>query len=214
MLAMALSDSLFGAGGETTDEVALEKEVDEEDRHRDDQRLGHQRPGDAQAREGDQLDVGLQRDLGDREQRRIADAEGLFREAVTASENTQANGIAHDSLARFLIREKRYDEGIEQLKLAVEAMPSHAQTQFFLGIALNSTGNFAEALVHLKQAHQLDPSNPEYLSGLATVCRDAGEFGLAIAYAEKLVRLDPASQQYQSLLGQLRAMLQQQQQQN
>ena len=145
------------------------------------------------------------------QQRRIVEAEALFREAVTASENTQANGIAHDSLARFLIRQKRYDEGIEELKLAVVAMPSHAQAQFFLGVALNSTDKFADALPHLQQAHQLDPSNPEYLSGLATVCRDAGEFGLAISYAEKLLRLDPASQQYQSLLGQLRSMQQQQQ---
>ena len=79
------------------------------------------------------------------QQRRVVEAEALFREAVTASENTQAHGIAHDSLARFLIRQKRYDEGIEELKLAVEAMPSHAQTQFFLGVALNSTGKFSRS---------------------------------------------------------------------
>ena len=143
------------------------------------------------------------------QQRRIVEAEAMFREAVTASENTQANGLAHDSLARFLIRVKRYDEGIEELKIAAAAMPSHAQTQFFLGVALNSTGNFAEALPCLQKALQLDPTNPEYLSGLATVCRDAGEFGLAISYAEKLVRLDPASQQAKGLLDQLRAVQQQ-----
>lgn len=144
------------------------------------------------------------------QQHRLAESEALFREAVTASEGTQANGIAHDSLARYLIRQKRYDEGIAELKLAVAAMPDHAQTQFFLGVALNSMGQFSEALAHLKKAHELEPQNAEYLSGLATVCRDAGELGLAIGYAEKLLRLDPSSAQYQSLLNQLRSMQQQQ----
>ena len=143
------------------------------------------------------------------QQSRIAEAEALYREAVTESANTSGNGLAHDALARFLIRQKRYDEGLAELKLAVAAMPEHAQSQYFLGVALNSMGQFAEALPHLQKAHRLDPQNPEYLIGLVTICRDAGELSTALSYAEQLLQLDPASPQYQQLVAQLRAMSQQ-----
>ncbi len=143
------------------------------------------------------------------QQNRIADAETLYREAVTASANTSGNGLAHDALARFFIRQKRYDEGLAELKLAVAAMPEHAQTQYFLGVALNSMGQFAEALPHLQEAHRLDSQNPEYLIGLVTICRDADELSTALSYAEQLLKLDPTSPQYQQLVEQLRAMSQQ-----
>lgn len=143
------------------------------------------------------------------QQNRLAAAETLYREAVTASVNTSGNGLAHDALARFFIRQKRYDEGLAELKLAVAAMPEHAQAQYFLGVALNSMGQFAEALPHLQEAHRLDSQNPEYLIGLVTICRDANELSTALSYAEQLLQLDPSSPQYQQLVGQLRAMSQQ-----
>ena len=115
---------------------------------------------------------------------------------------------AHDALARFLIRLKRYDEGLEELKEAARLLPGDARIQYFLGVAYNSLGRFEDALGPLKKAHELDPNNSEYLIGLATICRDAGRIDEALQAAEALLRLNPADPQTSQLVEQLRQMRQ------
>ena len=100
-------------------------------------------------------------------------------------------GLARDSLARFLIRMKRYDEGVEELRKATELMPNHAQTHYFYGVALNSLGRFEEAVPYLERARGIDPYNVEYLIGLATILRDAGKTEDALRYAREALRVEP-----------------------
>ncbi len=140
------------------------------------------------------------------QQQRHAEAETAFRGAVENASMEENRGVAHDALARFLIRLKRYDEGVAELKEAARLLPENAQIQYFLGVALNSTGHFEDALGYLRKARDLQPANPEYLAGLATICRDAGRFDEAIAAAEKLAALNPGDPQANALLEQLRAM--------
>ena len=127
-------------------------------------------------------------------------AEEEFRGAVEAAMIENEEGLARDALARFLIRMKRYDEGVVELKKATEMMPNHAQTQYFYGVALNSLQRFEEALPYLKKAHELDPYNVEYLSGLATILRDAGRTQEALGYARKALDVQPENQQLQGLV--------------
>lgn len=127
-------------------------------------------------------------------------AEEEFRGAVEAAMIENEEGLARDALARFLIRMKRYDEGVVELKKATEMMPNHAQTQYFYGVALNSLQRFEEALPYLKKAHELDPYNVEYLSGLATILRDAGRTREALSYARKALDVQPENQQLQGLV--------------
>ncbi len=136
------------------------------------------------------------------QQGRIEESGKVFEAAVAAD---PANGVAHEALARYFIRIKQYDKGLVELQKAAQLMPEHAATQYFLGVALNSMGRFAEALPTLQKAHQLDAGNPEYLIGLATICRDAGQMDLALSYVKKLRALDPQSQSYQQLEAQLKA---------
>jgi len=133
-------------------------------------------------------------------QNRPAEAEKEFREAVEAAMIDNEEGLARDALARFLIRQKRYDEGVEELQRATELMPSHAQTQYFYGVALNSLGRFEEALPYLEKAHELDPNNVESLTGLAAICRDAGDTGRALRYAMRAATLQPENPQLQQLV--------------
>ena len=109
-------------------------------------------------------------------------------------------GIAREALARFLIRLKRYEEGVAELRLATELLPSNPHTQYFYGVPLNSLGRFPEALPFLEKAHTLAPSHLEYLTGLATVCRDAGKIDLALKYAREALKLEPDNLQLQSLV--------------
>ncbi len=137
-------------------------------------------------------------------QNRPNEAEKEFREAVGAAAMPGEEGLAHDALARFLIRMKRYDEGMIELKRATELLPNHAQTQYFYGVALNSTGRFDEALPYLEKAHELDRFNIEYLTGLATICRDAGKMQKALRYAKDALKLQPDSPQLQQLVRSLK----------
>lgn len=131
---------------------------------------------------------------------RPADAESEYRNAITSAMTDADRGISRDSLARFLIRQKRYDEGVAELRIATELLPNNAQTQYFYGVALNSLGRFPEALPYLEKAHQLAPYHLEYLTGLATVCRDAGKMDLALKYAREALKIEPGNPQLQQLV--------------
>jgi tetratricopeptide (TPR) repeat protein len=109
-------------------------------------------------------------------------------------------GVARESLARFLIRMQRYDEGVDELKTAAGLLPDSAETQYFYGVALNSLGRFPEALPYLEKARELAPRHLEYLIGLATVCRDAGKGDLALRYAREALALEPDNPQLQQLV--------------
>jgi len=130
---------------------------------------------------------------------RPKEAEKEFRAAVKAAPMPSEEGLAHDALARFLIRMKRYDEGLKELKQAAKLLPDHAATQYFYGVALNSMHRFDEALPYLEKAHQLDRYNVEYLTGLATICRDGGRMDLALRYAKEALQLRPESPQLRQL---------------
>jgi len=131
---------------------------------------------------------------------RPAEAESEFRNAIISAMTDSDRGISRDSLARFLIRQKRYDEGVAELKIATELLPNNAQTQYFYGVALNSLGRFPEALPYLEKAQQLAPYHLEYLTGLATVCRDAGKTDLALKYAREALKIEPGNPQLQQLV--------------
>ncbi len=131
---------------------------------------------------------------------RIKEAEEQFRAAIPAMMTDSDRGIAHESLSRFLIRLKRYDEGLSEMEAATKLQPESAQTQFFYGVALNSMGRFPEALPYLERAHQLEPRSLEYLTGLATICRDAGKIDLALKYAREALALVPGDPQLRELV--------------
>ncbi len=133
---------------------------------------------------------------------RAAEALPLLREAVAAE---PTSSIARESLGRYYIRIKEYDQGIAQLQLAADLDPGRAPIQYFYGIALNSTGRTDEAFPYLQRAHTLEPESAEYLVGLTTVSRDAGRFAEALSWAEKLLALDPTNPQAQQLRAQMEA---------
>jgi tetratricopeptide (TPR) repeat protein len=133
-------------------------------------------------------------------QNRPKEAEQVLLDAVDAAILPENKGLARDALARFLIRMKRYDEGVEELRLATKLMPRHAETQYFYGVALNSLGRFEEALPFLKKAIELDSYNVEYLTGIAAILRDAGRNAEALRFAAEALKLQPENPQLQNLV--------------
>ena len=133
-------------------------------------------------------------------QNRPKESEQVLLDAVDAAILPENKGLARDALARFLIRMKRYDEGVEELRLATKLMPRHAETQYFYGVALNSLGRFEEALPFLKKAIELDSYNVEYLTGIAAILRDAGRNAEALRFAAEALKLQPENPQLQNLV--------------
>ncbi len=140
-------------------------------------------------------------------QNRILDAEKEFRGAVENALVDENRGLAHDALARFLVRQKRYDEAMTELKAATELMPNHAQSHFFYGVALNSLDRFEESIAPLKRAVELDPYNAEYLTGIATIMRDGGKIEEALNYANQALRTNPQNPEFQGLVRDLEQRL-------
>ncbi|NNE93133.1 MAG: tetratricopeptide repeat protein [Verrucomicrobiales bacterium] len=140
------------------------------------------------------------------QQNRLVDAETEFKGAVENAMVDENRGLAHDAYARFLVRQKRYDEALEQLKTATGLMPRHAQTHYFYGVALNTLGRLEEALPALERAVELDPLNVEYLVGTAAILRDAGKIEAALKYAKQARQSQPG-QQIDSLIDQLQQLL-------
>ncbi len=134
------------------------------------------------------------------QQNKPKEAEEIFRSAVENAMLPENEGLARDSLARFLIRMKRYDEGVVELKKATELMPNHAQTHYFYGVAMNSLGRFEESIPYLERACSLDPNNTEYLIGLATILRDGGRVQDALRYAKQALQIQPDNPQLQQLV--------------
>lgn len=131
---------------------------------------------------------------------RPKEAEKEFRDAVDAAMIEGSEGIARDALARFLIRMKRYDEGLEELRQATELMPNHAQSAYFYGVALNSMGRFPDSVSALEKAIELQPFNIEYLTGAASIMRDGGKIEAALKYAKQALKLQPENPQLQQLV--------------
>ncbi|MFT7512176.1 MAG: tetratricopeptide (TPR) repeat protein [Candidatus Omnitrophota bacterium] len=135
------------------------------------------------------------------QQNRHSEGLQLISQAVQQQPN---NGLTHEALGRYWVRQQEYKRGLQSIATALRLMPQRADLRYFYGVGLNQVGDFNKALPQLEQAHNLDPRNPDYLAGLATICRDNRRVVEARSWAQKLVALDPSNPGYQQLLQSLR----------
>ncbi len=112
-----------------------------------------------------------------------AASERVLRQALEAMpENT----IVHHALGLSLVRQKRNDEAVSELRLASMRSPDNAHYLYVYAVALNSTGNPGKAVLVLQGAHNRFPNNTNILNALVSFHRDIGNQQAARAYAEKL----------------------------
>jgi len=96
------------------------------------------------------------------------------------------NADAHHALGLSLIRQKRTDEAVEELRLASMLVPDNARYIYVYAVALNSKGQAAQAVMVLQGAHNRFPNNVDILNALVAFYRDMGNQKAARTYAEKL----------------------------
>ncbi len=123
-----------------------------------------------------------------RVQQRDGDGERLLRRGLA---RMPADAALHHALGLLLVREKKLQAAIDELRQAARLRPEEARYSYVLGIALNSAGNSGEALEVLRAAHERRPADVELLRALATISRDHGDTAEAQKYARELAALAP-----------------------
>jgi tetratricopeptide (TPR) repeat protein len=93
-------------------------------------------------------------------------------QAQAGAVNVQTAAL-HHALGLALVRERRYQEAINELEIASKQSPDDVRYAYVLGVALYDSGKPQQALRVLKQALSQHPNDPDLLNALAAYARGA-----------------------------------------
>jgi protein O-mannosyl-transferase len=116
------------------------------------------------------------------------DSERIWKQAVKVDPQS--------SLARMywgleLVRQRKFDQGIEQLRLAVRLDPSSYDTHNTLGYALIAQGRADEAVQELQNAISIDPRRPGAQNNLGNALANRGDLNEAVDHFMTAIRAAP-----------------------
>ena len=103
-----------------------------------------------------------------------------------------------------LVRLKRLDEALGELRRATELAPEQARYAYVYAVALHSAGRPSEAITQLSESLARHPDDRDTLTAIISFSRDAGDPRTALNYAERLARMAPADQNIAGLIQDLR----------
>ena len=102
--------------------------------------------------------------------------------------------MAHNNLGYAFLRKGRVDEGMAQLRQAVELSPDLEAAQYDLGTALLQSGRVDEAIIHFRRALGLRPDDIRVYNNLgAAFLLQSGQVDKAIHCYQKVLELQPGS---------------------
>jgi predicted CXXCH cytochrome family protein len=119
---------------------------------------------------------------------RDAEGEAVLRASLAASPKDAG---LHYALGLALIRLKKPEAALGELRQADSLAPENAQNVYVYAIALNSAGRSLEARKVLADALAAHPDNRDILTALVQMSQQAGDLPSALLYAERLARLMP-----------------------
>lgn len=96
-------------------------------------------------------------------------------------------------------RAGRTEQALTHLGRAAALETEGVRNRYVYAIALNDSGNVAQALSILKQLHRSAPQNPDILLALVSYSKTAGRTEDARRYADKLVALAPDNPDFRRL---------------
>ena len=120
---------------------------------------------------------------------RDGDAEGMLRSAASV---VSGDAGIHHALGLTLVRLKRLDEAIAELRRAAQLDPDQPRYSYVYGVALHSAGSKSEGLAVLKESLAHHPSDRDLLRALVSFSRDDGDAAAALGYAQQLARIAPS----------------------
>ena len=110
----------------------------------------------------------------------------------------------HHALGLTLVRLKRLDEALSELRRAAELAPEQARYAYVYAVALHSAGRSSEAMTALKESLARHPDDRDTLLALISFSREADDPGTALEYAQRLARIAPSDQSLAKLIQDLR----------
>ncbi|WP_349253714.1 cytochrome c3 family protein [Bradyrhizobium sp. CB82] len=136
-----------------------------------------------------------------RQLRRESDGERVLRDALSGS---QQNASLHHALGLALVREKRNEEALDELRQAAALDPGQSRYAYVYAIGLHAAGRRDDALAVLKASLSRHPNDRDGLSAAIAFSRESGDFAAALEFAERLARLIPGDHALTQLIEQLK----------
>lgn len=122
------------------------------------------------------------------EQRRYAEAEKYFRDALAQDPN---EAYALDMLALCLSQQQRYDEAVAAITRAIELEPETSHFHARKAFALANLNFLSSAMQSAKEALALEPESAYAHRAMAFVLLQRREWSKAETFAKKSLELDP-----------------------
>jgi predicted CXXCH cytochrome family protein len=130
--------------------------------------------------------------------------EKVLRAAVNAS---PGDGGLHHALGLSLVRLKRLDEALVELRRATELDSRSARYAYIYGVALHSAGRQQEAIGYLKDSLIGHPENRDIIMAILSFSREAGDTVSALQYGEQAIKIAPDDPAIRALVEQLRRQI-------
>jgi protein O-mannosyl-transferase len=116
------------------------------------------------------------------------DGETLFRHTLAVTEDHYMN---HYNLATAFNAAGKYDEGVQQLELALRLNANDAKVYNNLGFALDKQGRSDDAIANYRKALQLDPAYVDAMINLGITLGKTGQTAEAMELLEKALQRKP-----------------------
>jgi Flp pilus assembly protein TadD len=127
--------------------------------------------------------------------------ESILRTAINV---VPGDGGLHHALGLSLVRLKRLDEALVELRSAADLDRANPRYAYIYGVALHSAGRQQEAIAYLKDNLTGHPENRDIIMAIVSFSREAGDFDTARQYAEQAIKLTPDDPGLRALLEELR----------
>ncbi len=99
----------------------------------------------------------------------------------------------HFWLGRSLVEQKRFDEALVALNLAIELNPGYAPANNSLGMLKAAQGRTAEAIFHYQQAIRFSPSYVLAYKNYGNLLARQNDYGQALEQYAKAIEIEPAN---------------------
>jgi predicted CXXCH cytochrome family protein len=127
--------------------------------------------------------------------------EKVLRTAITTVPDD--GGLRH-ALGLSLVRLKRLDEALVELRRAADLDSHNARYAYIYGVALHSAGRQQEAIAYLRDGLAGHPENRDIIMAIVSFSREAGDTATALEYAEKAAKAAPDDPGLKGLVDELR----------
>ncbi len=135
-----------------------------------------------------------------RSEQRDADAERVLQQAMARMPDAAS---LHHAYGLMLVRQRKLDQAVEELKRAVEIEPGNVRFRYVYAVGLSSIGDNNGAITELELANEIRPVDRDVLIALINFHQQMGNLDRARYYAENLVKSAPWNRDAQALLQRL-----------